>query len=254
MRLTILLPRFLTTMFHIHEGSKVLKHAKTRRPTTTKLPSSTTHISTTMRCFGTEISGNRRPKAELSPETRSAILYSLEKGISPSKIAFDHRVSRSSIYYTKKRFQQTASIKSRPRSGRPAKINRRTRRYIFRLARKHPRWSYAAIGANIPSTNDYLSKSTIKRVLRTYGLRKWKSKKRIPLNKETAKKRRAFCRNWAGFDDWEKFIFSDECSAQRGSNSPVQFVLRFQTEAFLQEFINLKPHGRDISQIIWGGI
>ncbi|KAJ5626390.1 hypothetical protein N7510_002699 [Penicillium lagena] len=46
-----------------------------------------------MRRFGTGISGNRKPKAELSPETRSAIIYSLRKGISPTRIARDNHVS-----------------------------------------------------------------------------------------------------------------------------------------------------------------
>lgn len=143
---------------------------------------------------------------------------------------------------------------SRPRSGRPRKFNDRTRRCIFQLARRHPRWTYAALGANIPGTDTRMSRSTIRRLLRTYGLRKWKSKKRIPLSKETAQKRVAFCREWAGFTEWEKLIFSDECSVQRGSNSPVQFVFRFQNEAFLQDFVNLSYQRRDISQMIWGGI
>jgi transposase len=125
-----------------------------------------------MRRFSTEISGNRRPKAEISPETRSAILYSLEKGVSPSKIACDHHVSRSSIYYTKIRSQNYARVKSKPRSGRLQKFNDRTRRYIFQLARKYPQWTYAALGANIPGMDIRISRSTIRRLLRIYRLRK----------------------------------------------------------------------------------
>jgi hypothetical protein len=99
-----------------------------------------------------------------------------------------------------------------------------------------------------------VSRSSIKRILKSFGLRKWKSKNRILLSRETAKKRREFCRQWARFSDWEKLIFSDEYSIQRGSNSPVQFVLRIQNEAFMQDIINLTTHGLDLSRMIWGGI
>lgn len=119
------------------------------------------------------------------------------------------------------------------------------------MARKYPRWSYRALIANTPGV---VSRSTIRRILQSYDLRKWKAKKRIPLNPDVAKKRLDWCRNWATFTRWEDMIFSDECSVQRGSNSPVQFVFRFQDEAFRQDLVNLESHGRDISQMIWGAI
>lgn len=40
-----------------------------------------------MGSFGTEISGNRRPRVELSSEMRAAILHGLEKQISPTQMA-----------------------------------------------------------------------------------------------------------------------------------------------------------------------
>jgi transposase len=177
-----------------------------------------------MSAFGTEISANRRRNAELSTEQRVYIIASLEAGKSPTKIADIHNVARRTVYNTRDRWQRGNLIKSRPRSGRPPKFNDSTRRYIYRLARKHPRWSYSAI---IADPDESISRSTIQRILRRYILRKWKSKKRIHLTADDARKRLIFCRKWANFDRWEDVIFSDECTVQRGSNSPVQFVFRF---------------------------
>jgi transposase len=204
-----------------------------------------------MRQFGTQISGNRRPDAELNKEQRSAILYALELGQSPTKIAEDLRVSRRTIYRTRDRFQQRADLDSRPRSGRPKVFTQSTCRYIFRLARRNPWWSYRTLSANAPGNP---SRDTIRRILKVYDLRKYKVRRRIPLNSITARKRRRFARLWEGYRSWEKVIFSDECSIQRRSNSKDQWVFRFWSEAYRRDLVNLKPHVKDVSQMVWAGI
>lgn len=120
-----------------------------------------------------------------------------------------------------------------------------TKRYIYIVWLENTLGGATALIANFP---EGISRSTIQRILKTYNLRKWKSKKRIPLTKELAEKRLIFCLEWASFDQWENIIFSDECSVERDSNSPVQFVFRFQDEAFRQDLLNLTSHGRGISQ------
>lgn len=60
-----------------------------------------------VRCFGTVISGNRRPNGELSPEQRSAIICAMEANASPSKLAAEFGslgYTRSTIYSTWNRF------------------------------------------------------------------------------------------------------------------------------------------------------
>lgn len=203
-----------------------------------------------MRSFGTEISGNRRRNSELSIGQRASILASLSAKQSVTKIAEDHNVSRQTIYNTRDRWQRDQLIKSRPRKGRPP-ITSRQKRYIYNLARKHPRWSYKAIIADL---DESISKRTVQRILRRFNLRKWKSKKRIHLTADDAKARRRFWRQWMRFDHWEDILFSDECTVQRGSNSPVQFVFRFQDEALRPDLVNLTTHGRDISLMVYATI
>jgi hypothetical protein len=55
--------------------------------------------STTMqRSFGTQISGNRRPGAELLEVARARIITASEAGVSKLEITADYRVNRSTIY------------------------------------------------------------------------------------------------------------------------------------------------------------
>ena len=91
-----------------------------------------------MRAFGTVISGNRRKNDELLPHTQSAIMSALDNKISPSKIAADHHVSRQTVYNTRKRFETLETFDSRPRKGGPVKFSAYTKRYIYRMARRHP--------------------------------------------------------------------------------------------------------------------
>jgi len=52
------------------------------------------------RLFGTEISGNRRPGAELLETARAGIIAALEAGVLKLKIAVEYRVNRSTVYNT----------------------------------------------------------------------------------------------------------------------------------------------------------
>jgi len=50
--------------------------------------------------FGTEISGNRRPGAELSETIRAGIIAAFEAGVSKPKIAAEYRMNQSTVYDT----------------------------------------------------------------------------------------------------------------------------------------------------------
>jgi hypothetical protein len=52
------------------------------------------------RLFGTQISRNRRPKAELSEVARAGIITALEARVLKLKIAADYYVNRLTIYDT----------------------------------------------------------------------------------------------------------------------------------------------------------
>ncbi|THC88386.1 hypothetical protein EYZ11_012163 [Aspergillus tanneri] len=204
-----------------------------------------------MRSFGTEISGNRRPNQELSRDARAAIVYGLSVGQSPTRLAEQFNCTRSTIYDTKKRFLQHNTTKSRPRKGRPQKLTKSTKRYVYRLVRRRPDISWKALTVETPGG---ASISTIRRALKKYHIRKWRSKKRIPLSKEAARARLEFAREWFKNDTWHTWIFSDECSVQREANKRLKFVFRYQNEGWRDDLVNLCYHGKPISQMVWGSI
>lgn len=148
---------------------------------------------TNPRVFGTEISGNRRKTNELSPECRAAVLGSISAGQSPTAVAQSFKISRMTVYRTIKRFQQRNDFKSRPRTGRPRSLGTREERYIARIIRRFPKISWRAL---VHTDGIRVSRSTIQRILRRKGLRKWLSKCRPKLTPIQAKARLEFCRYW----------------------------------------------------------
>ena len=146
-----------------------------------------------LRVFGTEISGNRQGKKNLSPEARAAVCSSVAAGQSPTAVARAFKISRGTVYNTIKRFQQHNSFESRPRTGRPRSLSTREERYLVQIARRFPRVSWQAL---VHLDGIRISLSTIKRIMRRKRLRKWRSKQRPKLTASHARERRAFCRYW----------------------------------------------------------
>jgi len=71
------------------------------------------------RQFGSEITGNRGKKQELSSEARSSIISKWEAGVMNKDLAAEYGVHRNVIAYTIKRWKEHHTVNSLPRSGRP---------------------------------------------------------------------------------------------------------------------------------------
>jgi transposase len=94
------------------------------------------------RSFGQEISGNRRPKAELTPAARAALLAKHEASVLRAELAHEFDVHLSCIYKTIKRWSNHKTLESLPRSGRPEKLSRKEKRTAIQAARKMPKIKY----------------------------------------------------------------------------------------------------------------
>jgi len=90
------------------------------------------------RSFGTEISGNRRPGAELSDAQRAGILSAMEAGEEKTEIAARYRVSRRVIYKTIDRWNNHHTLKSLPGPGQPEKLTRRQKRLLLQIVYRNP--------------------------------------------------------------------------------------------------------------------
>jgi transposase len=161
-----------------------------------------------------QIGANRSQGAELSAEQRTAIIYALENRLSSqAKLAKEFGCHRNTIANTFKRWQERNDTKSRPRSGRPPKFNTRSRYLIKIYARRNPFWSYRALASRVtgsPSVN------TIRRILKRSGIVRRLAKRKIPISRVLAFKRKRFARRWRSefhtISALRNWIFSDKCS------------------------------------------
>lgn len=151
-------------------------------------------MATLVRQFGQEISGNRPRLNELSNEARASIYTAYNTGQSCTAIANAFQVHRSTVYRTLEHFQNNNTFTSSPRSGRPKKLNQSQERRILHIVRRSTRITNKQLYNQAKHEFQDVSSSTIRRVLRTNKVRKWRAAKRIPLNKSDVKERLAFVR------------------------------------------------------------
>ena len=133
-------------------------------------------------------------------------------------MALQFRCHRNTIANTFKRYRERNDVKSRPRSGRPTKFNRRSRGLIKIKARRNPFTTYRALASSILGSP---SIHTLRRILKTSGISRYLAKRKIPIGKVLIYKQRTFARRWRREfyrETIKNWIFSDKCSVQRTSN------------------------------------
>lgn len=202
------------------------------------------------RVFGTEISANRRPEQELSNETRSAIVASVEAGMSKVQVALKYNVNRSTVYDAINRFHGQHNHDSRPRAGRPTVLTARAERSLLRSVHKEPKMPFKRL---IQENQLGVSRSTVQRTLRAYGLRKWLSKKKPFISKAAAEKRLKFAKEMVEFD-WRNAIFSDECSYAPGSGQERPWVWREAGQQYDNNMLSTFKKGKAKAHMVWGAI
>ena len=167
----------------------------------------------------------RTPLAELSPNTRSRVVSARDHGIRYSAIAEKENLNPSTCRSIFKNASNQASCKTRPRSGRPRTITPRDGRRIFRALTTNPKITASQLRIEVlPKA----SNKTIYRFLKESGIQKWRCKKRPLLDEEKAAARL----QWALTHDnkppayWKRWVWSDECSIERGKGGSWDFVYR----------------------------
>jgi transposase len=215
----------------------------------------------TPRRFGTEISGNRAYKQELSDVTCAAIIAKYDAGVKVAALKEEFRCGKTAIYDTINRWKNHKMLQSLPRSSRPRVLSRREKRILYRIARKSPKIEYEKLiedaGRTTPSNthNTTPYRSTIYRVLKEKGLVNCRCKTRSKLTHVHALLRLKFCREHRHFN-WRRRVvkFSDECSVQRGSGNVAEWAFRYPHEKYDPKMITEKEKGKRMSQMVWGTI
>lgn len=155
-------------------------------------------MTTNLRNFGTVITGNRQPNQEIKPEVRAAIIAAVLAGRKRSAVAADFGVSPSAVTRILQRFEETDSLQSKPRSGRPKSLSPREKRAVVRQVRQDPDVTRKELVSNL---NLPVSPSTLRRTLDELNLRKWRAKKRVFISEECAEQRLLWTQDWKGKED-----------------------------------------------------
>jgi hypothetical protein len=167
----------------------------------------------------------RAPFTEVSPNSRSRVVALHDYGMRFADIARGENLQPSTCSRIFQNAQNQDSCKSRPRKGRPQSITPRHGRQIFRAIAVNPKITAAQLRVEVAPQ---LSKKTIYRFLMKSGIQKWRCKKRPLLDDAKA----AVRLHWALSHDnqplayWYRWIWTDECSIERGKRGSWDFVYR----------------------------
>ncbi|CAG9952817.1 unnamed protein product [Clonostachys rosea f. rosea IK726] len=206
-----------------------------------------------MRTFGVEISGNRRRGQQFSPEAKGAMLGMLCAGASLRAVAREFKTTHSTVSKLRNRFKDDHTTDYKARKGRPSVLTKAEKRYIIRLASKDRSITWSAL---VGSVDTRVSKSTVRRVVRTHYKRKWKAMDRIELTPENARIRLQWARYWLPkIEELMEIICSDETTIQNASSNPNVYLFRRSSEKYHKDLVNRKDHVKpSISLMYWGGI
>jgi hypothetical protein len=167
----------------------------------------------------------RKPLCEVSPNSRSRVVSAHDYGVRFRDIAKGEDLPYSTCRSIVKNASHQASCITQPRIGRPSLITMRDSRRIFRAIALNPKITAAQLRVEAAP---HVKKKTIYRFLLKSGIQKWRCKKRPLLNDEKAAARL----HWALLHDnqppeyWRRWIWSDECSIERGKGGSWDFVYR----------------------------
>jgi len=198
----------------------------------------------------TPISGNRDPKAELTPFQRGLVVGKASVGQSFRSIATSLKCSISTVSDTVLKSAERDKGRSLPRTGRPKLYSKRDVRKLVRIARQKPKLTYKQLKAEADMK---CSRRTITRILDTYNIHKWRAAKRPMLTEVHAKARKKWAQehiNW-DLDKWKYIIWSDECSVVRGSGKDREWVFRTPCQKWDKEMIEQTPKGKGVSVMVW---
>lgn len=193
--------------------------------------------------------------AEFSSELRAQIVILHSQNWSQRRIAAFFNVSKTGVYKTIKRYENTKDYRSLKRSGRPKVTTTRTDRIIRRLAVSHPEWPASRIRNELSFMRPLPSVDTICRRLRLkFGLKSRIAACKPLLSKKNIRDRKVFCekfRSWTN-EMWSTVMFSDETIIRQFSRAVIR-VRRPVGKRYCLRYV--RPSVKNCPQVmIWGAI
>ena len=178
---------------------------------------------------------------------RASVVNLRKNGLSFRKIGAAVGCRHSSVIRICKRYEKSGYPDKLERRGQPNKFDVRGERYVCRLSKKHRFSNLKTIRNELFSTHleGNLSKWTVKRILKKYGMRNY-ARKRKPFvsfqNRKARVRWGSAVQDWQ-VDEWKDVIFSDKCRFGLKNDNKTLQVWRRKQEAndptlFQQTFKN----------------
>lgn len=195
------------------------------------------------------ISSNTTCNKELTPYQRGLIIGAASSGQKTVDIAKASKRTASSIFYTLSKVDERIDGESKPRSGRPKIYSARVERAVIRHCRLYAKDTYNKVRKAIGSK---ISDRSILRILEKCGIGHWKAAKRPALTQEHADARLLWCKCRAHWDyeRWSKYMWSDECSLERGTGKKTEWVFRTPLQKYNPEMVQTYDKGHDIKAMV----
>ena len=193
---------------------------------------------------------SKTSKLELSPHKRSMIEGLHKAGCSMQAISKIENTPYSTVRDTLKLLPVRPKGYSLLRSGRTPILNKVEKRAIIRFVRENVKASYLEVKQKLQLS---CSISTIRRIVRKMGIKKWLAKKRPVLIKEVVRACLAWCRerkNWST-EQWQACIWSDECSVELGSGKQPEYCFRTPHQKWEKEMIQTYNKGKACTVMVW---
>lgn len=184
---------------------------------------------------------------------KNRLIGAIQAGLSIRQAASNLGIPDSTASDLWRKFQQTGTTHTRPRSGRPSKITNRARRSVIREARANRQKPLDEIGRLV---SPVLSATSVRQILASVGLHRRKARKVVYLTKEHKKRRKAWAKEFKDWDDedWERVIWSDESYVYIGDDRGTVWVTRGVDEAYDEDCVIPTFKQSPLRVMIWSCI
>lgn len=197
-----------------------------------------------------DTNGNRRFRGpELSPYQRGEVAGLRKANKTYREIGEETGLSRPAIRHTLASIQVHNNGLSLPRSGAPVKYDSRSRRRMLLCLRNHPKMTYEQ---RRTATGLKMSNSYIYLLATEAGLSHWRAKKRPELTPEVASKSLLWRKRRAHWKTkrWRKYMWSDECSVERGKEGEIVWVWGHSSDKWKPSHVTTHKKGKGMRVMV----
>ena len=182
------------------------------------------------------VSGNRQFNCELTPYMRGKAIGLSLKGAKPTEIQDLLKISRGALQSTLTLDHLRDQGVSQLRTGQPKVYTEAEERLVVRHVQLNPKDSYAQVKRACDMS---FSHQTIKKILVEHGIVNWRARRRPLLTEENAAIRLAWCLKYRYMneEEWRLFMWSDECSVERGKGKRDEWVFRTANQKWNKNMI-----------------